>query len=301
MRRAAATSRGRARKTADRRLGAAFIGIIRTTLGRPVGDLSRLANHGVGPQTPGSPMWHGLGDNSSHKVAHMDRSSCSVALVDGHEDTREELQELLITAGYRLVCFGHWRDAREALTRLAVNAVVLCDWKRGGGRGSHRYLKRAAGNAPFILICDGGVTRWDGRFTAVLYHPVRQADLVRAIVSAVEDASASLTYGGYVLNIKRRTLSYGDISLRTTPVETEVLKVLMLAQGRFVQPLELLARAWGLETLLDRRIVYTHMSWLRHKLGETFGSRELILSERAQGYCFDPTRAPMSAAVQADV
>ena len=220
----------------------------------------------------------------------MEATAYSIALVDRQEETRQEIGALLGGAGLRPHCFDHWREARSALAVEPVSAVVLCDWRRGGGRGAHRYLRGCAGSAPFVLVCDGGVARWDDRFTAVLYYPVLAHELAHAIVGAIERAASSLTCGGFVLDLKRRLLSSGEASAKLTPVETELLKVLMLAQGRFIPSVELLERAWQLQTLLDRRIVYTHVSWLRRKLEAAFGPGQLIVSGRAQGYSFAPAR-----------
>lgn len=223
----------------------------------------------------------------------------SVALVDKHDDSREELTASLQCCGCKVRAFAHWRQAREALNEAAVDAVVLCDWRRSGGRGAYRYLQRAAGDAPFVLVCDGGVTCWDDRFTAVLYYPVNEQNLFRAISNAIVDASASLTLGEFTLNLKRRTLSRDDLALRLTPSEVNILKVLMLAQGRFVPSKDLVAKAWGIQTLPDRRVIYTHVAWLRRKLNAVFGSARLILSVRGHGYCFDPSLAVESACARA--
>jgi DNA-binding response OmpR family regulator len=219
----------------------------------------------------------------------------TVALIDPNPISRAELAELLRAGGYGVSVFAHWREARAALLSGPVDAVVLCDWRRLGGRGSHRYLWKAAGVAPFILVCDGGVTRWDDRFTAVLYHPVTGEDLFRAIEGAIVGATQSLTLGGFRLDLRRRSLTYHDADLRLTPIETSLLRELMLSQGRFADSWDLMSRAWGIETLVDRRVLYTHVAWLRRKLLRAFGSDAMLVSSRGQGYRFDPSRVPGAA------
>jgi DNA-binding response OmpR family regulator len=214
-----------------------------------------------------------------------------LALVDRNPSTREELTRLLQAGGYDVEAFGHWREAKSALQLAAVDAVVLCDWLRLGGRGSHRYLWRVAGIAPFVLVCDGGVTRWDDRFMAVLYYPVNSSDLLGAIEAAIRGANQSLTLGGYRLDLRRRRLVWGESQVRLTRIETALLRELMLAQGRFVESTPLMTRAWGEDLPSDRRALYTHIAWLRRKLLTAFADRKVITNARGQGYRFDPSQA----------
>ena len=222
----------------------------------------------------------------------------TVALVDTHDGSREELAVLLRRSGCQVRSCAHWRQAREVLAASPVDAVLLCDWRRGGGRGAYRYLQKAAGDAPFILVCDGGVTCWDDRFRAVLYYPVHEQGLLAALSRAVVDATESVAAGAFALNLKRRTLSREGVVLRLTPSEVNILKVLMLTRSAFVPATELVAAAWGIQSLPDRRVLYTHVAWLRRKLSAAFGPATLISSVRGQGYCFDPARAAGDACVR---
>jgi DNA-binding response OmpR family regulator len=214
----------------------------------------------------------------------------TVALIDRNPSSQAELAVLLRAGGYEVIVSAHWREARAALLAAPVDAAVLCDWRGLGGRGSHRYLWKAAGVAPFILVCDGGVTRWDNRFTAVLYYPITGDDLCSAVEGAMAGASRSLTLGGFRLDLVRRSLTDHDLDLRLTPIETSLLRELMLAQGRFVDSSALMSRAWGIEALDDRRVLYTHVAWLRRKLEKTFDSAAMLVSSKGQGYRFDPSR-----------
>jgi len=206
---------------------------------------------------------------------------------------------LLRAAGYGVAAYENWRRAREALLEERVDAIVLCDWRRLGGRGSHRYLKTAAAGAPFILVCDGGVTRWDERFTAVLYYPVDKDDLSRAIDGAIADVRASVTLGEFTLDLKARTLTREQLTANLTPIQTAILRALMLAQGGFVNSNDLLREVWGFAASGDRRVLYTHIAWLRRRLLAKFGPGQLLVSKRRRGYRFDATDSSGDASAPA--
>ncbi len=211
-----------------------------------------------------------------------------VLLFDRGESTRLEIHRLLLEGGCAASAWAAWEEARERLRRHPVDAVVLCDWRRLGGRGAHRYLKPAAQGVPFVAVCDGGLTRWDDRFSAVLVYPVTGRELIRALKTAVAEERESLSLGAYVLDLKARSLSRGGARLGVTGVEAAILKVLMAAQGEFVASDDLVRSAWGIDSRGDRRILYTHVAWLRRKMQATFGSRRLIASARGLGYRFVP-------------
>ncbi|MHB0877834.1 MAG: winged helix-turn-helix transcriptional regulator [Anaerolineae bacterium] len=211
-----------------------------------------------------------------------------VALVDPRDLSRAELGSMLADCGCEVSSFGDWRMARSLLPGLRTDAVVLTDWRRLGGRGAHRYLRGPARDAPFILITDASNSSPDERFAAVLSYPVAAEMVFAALRSACEAVQPPLQLGAWSLDRKRRSLSRGQRAIDLTPIETELLHVLMAAGGDYVNSSDLVARAWGISTLLDRRVLYTHVAWLRRKLRDGMGVADPILSERRRGYRFDP-------------
>lgn len=208
----------------------------------------------------------------------------TIALVDGRDESRAELAAMLRAAGCAVASYAGWRTARPALGESVVDAVVLCDWRRCGGRGALRYLRRPAREAPFIAITDGGVAAGDSRFAAVLGYPVSAEALMDALRAAIGDRRP-LELGRFRLDSLRRALVSGADSVLLTPIECDLLRVLMLAGGDFVPSDRLMARAWGIAALTDRRMLYTHIAWLRRKLA-ALEAGDLIASSRGRGYRF---------------
>jgi DNA-binding response OmpR family regulator len=212
-----------------------------------------------------------------------------VALVDPRADSSAELSGALTGYGCRVSCFQHWREARASLCSVRVDAVVLTDWHRLGGRGGHRYLRGPTRNAPFVLVTDAADPLSDERFASILTYPLSADALFAAVQAACEERHLALQLGEWRLDVKRRTLAHADRCVDLTPVETELLRVLMSAEEEFVNSSDLVAQAWGISTLLDRRVLYTHVAWLRRKLQDELGVADPIVSVRQRGYRFDAT------------
>lgn len=212
----------------------------------------------------------------------------AVALIDIRDASRSVLASALAKAGFEVAAFSHWRKARTALSAIKVDAVVITDWRGSGGRGAHRYLRAPARRAPFVLVTDSGSAGQDGRFAAAVQYPAGLPEIAEAVKVACDAVPPLLRLGRWALDTQRRTLEWSGQSIDLTPVETELLRVLMSQGGSFVTSSDLVARAWGISTLLDRRVLYTHVAWLRRKLRDGLDGGDPIVSERQRGYRFDP-------------
>lgn len=209
----------------------------------------------------------------------------AVAVVDANPHTRGELGQSLAEARFSVSLFTGWRDARPGLAECPPDAIVLADWRRSGGRGGVRYLRRVARGAPFVAISDGSITGHDDRFAAVLRYPVTVEELAQAVREAIAKQRNIVKALGYALDLGARSLAKGEVSANLTRIEAAILRELLEARGEFVTSAGLLERVWGDHAGEDRRILYTHMAWLRRKLTQAFGE-QVIESARRLGYRF---------------
>ncbi len=95
----------------------------------------------------------------------------AIILVDANPATREYLAATLGCGGLSVLAFESWQAARSGMAGQSPLAVVLTDWRGKGGRGAYRRLRHSARGAPFVMVCDGGVTEWDERFAVVVRYP----------------------------------------------------------------------------------------------------------------------------------
>lgn len=110
------------------------------------------------------------------------------------------------------------------------------------------------------------------KITAVLRRTARQNETPRAI----SYKTLTLDLGAYRAYSEQRNLDL-------TPREFEILRELILHQGRILTRQNLLQMLWKYEFLGDERIVDTHIKNLRKKLGEA----DYIKTIRGVGYRID--------------
>ncbi len=219
----------------------------------------------------------------------------SIFLVDTDPATRAELAAAISLGVTPLLTFASWQLARSEMARQSPQVVVLTDWRGKGGRGAYRRLRHAAAGAPFVMVCDGGVTEWDERFTRVLQYPVACEVLLSALEEVIAGSAAMvISVGEFWLDQRLGVLHHGERSVGLTPTQVSLLGALMRADGE-VLPTDALAEAgWPGQSTEDRRVLYTHLAWLRERL-RCFAPAAAIVNRRGKGYQFvvqRPTAPP---------
>ena len=92
----------------------------------------------------------------------------------------------------------------------------------------------------------------------------------------------TITYQDLILDLDSYSASVNGKSYELTQREFEVLRELLLNQGRVLTRQNLLDRFWKYDFLGDERVVDTHIKNLRKKLGIDF-----IQTIRGVGYKID--------------
>ena len=115
----------------------------------------------------------------------------------------------------------------------------------------------------------------------------RVAALLRRAAGPAADAAGSITLGPLVLDVTRRDVRVGDVSVDLTPREYELLKVLMGQPGRLVTRGALLRAVWGRQYVEEDHYLHVYVSRLRRKLAAadpTGTMHDLITAEPGVGY-----------------
>lgn len=207
-------------------------------------------------------------------------------MVDENPATRAELALAISLGGYSLLTFESWQLARSEMAKQSPRVVVLTDWRGNGGRGMYRRLRHASAGAPFVMVCDGGVTEWDERFTRVLHYPVAREVLLGALGEVIAGTAAMvIRLGEFRLDQRTGVLHHGERSVGLTPIQVSLLGALMRADGEVLPTDELAEAGWPGHNTDDRRVLYTHMAWLRERLC-SFAPAAAIVNRRGRGYQF---------------
>ena len=99
-----------------------------------------------------------------------------------------------------------------------------------------------------------------------------------------------LTFEDLRLELTTHTLKCGEKSVRLSPKEFEVLRLLMASRGGMVPKETLIGKVWGMESDAEDNNAEAYISFLRKKL-LYLGSRTSIATLRKVGYRLEKTEA----------
>jgi two-component system KDP operon response regulator KdpE len=91
--------------------------------------------------------------------------------------------------------------------------------------------------------------------------------------------------GGLRIDLVARALRRGDEAIHLTPIELNLLRVLLRHRGRPLTHLAVLQQIWGPAYVEDRQTLRRHIANLRRKL-ELAGAPAVIRTEHGIGYRF---------------
>ena len=93
----------------------------------------------------------------------------------------------------------------------------------------------------------------------------------------------SVTVGGLEVDLAARTVRRDGIDVHLTPIEYDLLRVLLRNRGRLMTHRALLTEVWGPGYADDTRVLRTHIANLRRKVEPADGPR-LIRTDSGVGY-----------------
>lgn len=112
---------------------------------------------------------------------------------------------------------------------------------------------------------------------------------VKAVLRRSEGTAYScpggiLKCGDLEMNLSEHTVKVRGKEVHLSPKEYELLKLLMMHQGRVLSRGFLLSKVWGTETCPETRTVDVHIRWLREKIEENPAEPKRIVTVRSVGY-----------------
>lgn len=215
-----------------------------------------------------------------------------ILIVEDDMDIQELLQNFLQEAGYQTVPA---KDGVEALSLFSGEFdLVLLDVMLPKIDGfAVLELIRKESNVPIIMLTalsgeEEQIKGLDLQVDDYITKPFSMPVLVRKIAAVLRRSSPgkeknqTISYQGFILDLDSYAAKANGKTYGLTQREFEVLRELMLHQGRVLTRQNLLEKLWKYDFYGDERVVDTHIKNLRKKLGIDF-----IKTIRGVGYKID--------------
>lgn len=217
-----------------------------------------------------------------------------ILVVEDDFNIQELLQNFLHEAGYEIIVAN---DGAEALSLFAgqrydliildimlpkIDGFTICELIRKQSQVPIIMLTALNGEEEQIKGLDLQV---DDYITKPFSMPIlvrKIAAVLRRSVMIPDQEHQTISYKNLILDLDSYSASVNGESHELTQREFEVLRELLVNQGRVLTRQNLLERLWKYDFYGDERVVDTHIKNLRKKLGINF-----IQTIRGVGYKID--------------
>ena len=222
-----------------------------------------------------------------------------VLLVEDDSTARSLVAATLEAHGYAVRVAGSAADAVRAWDGQRPDLVVLdlglpdADGMtvirrvRGDGTTPILILSARDGEPDKVAALELGADDYVTKPFGLEELRARVAALLRRAAGPAADTAGSIALGPLVLDVTRRDVRVGDVSVDLTPREYELLKTLMGQPGRLVTRGALLRAVWGRQYVEEDHYLHVYVSRLRRKLSAadaTGTMHDLITAEPGVGY-----------------
>ena len=226
-------------------------------------------------------------------------SGSAILVVEDDASTSTSVARSLTAHGYRVVQAADAEAGRRAWERQRPDLVILdLGLPDADGLVVLRSMRRDAATPILVLTARGGervkVAALDQGADDYVTKPFGMAELharIRALLRRAAGPSADeagvFSLGILRVDIARHTVEVDGSTVRLTPREFEVLKVLVTHAGRLVTHGRLLRAVWGSAYTEEGHYLHVYVSQIRRKIAAADHSgalRKLIVSEPGVGY-----------------
>ena len=226
------------------------------------------------------------------------RAPAKVLIVDDEPQVRRALRTILVSQGCAVI---EVRDGEEAIEEIKADPpnLVLLDINMPGIDGFETCRRiREASDVPIIMVTvrdseEDKVKALDAGADDYLVKPFGTQELLARVraaarrVSSLEELPPFISPNLSIDFERRRVLARGQ-PVHLTPTEFELLKLLIMNQGKPVSHLKLMHFLWGPEHASDREPLRVFIGQLRRKIEPNPDEPRYILTEPLIGYRFEP-------------
>ena len=221
-----------------------------------------------------------------------------ILLVDDEVSIQRATATLLRSRGYNVVLAGTGTDAVAAFDRDRPNlAIVDLGLPDMDGTAVCQHI-RARADVPIVVLSVRGEERskveaLDAGADDYVTKPFGPEELLARIRAALrrsagreQDLHGRVEHGELVIDFDQRRVHRGEIEIRLTPKEFELLTMLAAHAGRVLTHRAILKRIWGANGAGQQEHLRVLVGQLRKKLEPDPGHPRYVLTEPWVGYRF---------------
>ena len=219
-------------------------------------------------------------------------------LVDDEDNLRSMLEAALRHSGFEVHPAVNGRDALEAVPVVRPDLIVLDVMLPDlDGFDVCKRLRQTGDRTPVLFLTARDATEDRVRGLTLggddyLVKPFSLEELVARITAVLRRAGVDkdgpeLRCADLAMDDLAHVVTRGDEEVALSPTEYNLLRYLLLNQGRVVSKAQILDHVWDYDFGGDGGVVETYIGYLRRKLDQT--EPKLIQTIRGVGYTL---RAP---------
>ncbi len=221
-----------------------------------------------------------------------------ILLVDDEPSIQRAMAPVLRSRGYAVTLAGTGREALEAFERERPDLVII-DLGLPDMEGTElcRYIRDRADTPILILSARGAekdkVSALDQGADDYVTKPFGPEELMARVRAALRRSlgreaplHGQLTRGDLTIDFDRRRVSRGELEVRLTPKEFELLTLLVAHAGRVLTHRSILKRIWGPHSTGQPEHLRVLMGQLRKKIEPDPARPRYLLTEPWVGYRF---------------
>ncbi len=221
-----------------------------------------------------------------------------VLVCDDELQVVRALRVILREAGYEVVTAMTLADALDAAAREPPDAAIvdlvlpdgcgitLCEELRSWSDMPILVLSAVGDEDPKVRALEVGADDFITKPFSARELLARLNAVSRRVSTPADEPT--FTTQGLEVNFAAHTVLVDGREVKLTPIEFELLRVLVRNSGRLMTHRALLTEVWGPEWADDARLLRTHVANLRRKIeGEDASEWRYIKTDAGIGYRFD--------------
>ncbi len=222
-----------------------------------------------------------------------------ILVVEDETTIAMSLRDDLASQGFSVEVVG---DGRIALQRILEEEfdLILLDVMLPGMDGFDicREVRLKGSHVPIIMLTAKGqeVDRVVGLELGAddyVTKPFSRRELlarIKAVLRRGQERTKTIrkfSFADIVVDFDRMEVSKKGERIDLTAMEIKLLRVFLRHRGQVLTIDELMREAWGSDSVLTDRVIYTHVNNLRKKLEENPQNPRFLIGVRGIGYRFD--------------